>query len=194
MGGLSVSPNRVKSSECVRRAPSLNADYPVDSAADCNRPIRKNQHISHLWRLCQELTSMCRPEAHNFFAAVLGVLRFLQYSLWRRSVVSRANQERRASRARAVRRRRVLQLMRDLEPHPLQRGELLGIPRVVTDFVYFIDSGVVSLVANTRNGNSVEVALVGREGVAGIADALGTTAAAGLVVQVQGLAYRHRRS
>jgi CRP-like cAMP-binding protein len=84
-----------------------------------------------------------------------------------------------------------LQLMRDLEPHPLQRGELLGIPRVVTDFVYFIDSGVVSLVANTRNGNSVEVALVGREGVAGIADALGNRPLPyGLVVQLPGLAYR----
>ena len=84
-----------------------------------------------------------------------------------------------------------LQLMRDLEPHPIQRGELLGIPRVVTDFVYFIDSGVVSLVANTRNGNSVEVALVGREGVAGIADALGNRPLPySLVVQLPGLAYR----
>ena len=61
------------------------------------------------------------------------------------------------------------QLMRDLEPHPLQRGDLLGTPRVVSDFLYFVDSGVVSLVANTRSGSSVEVALVGREGVAGIA-------------------------
>jgi CRP-like cAMP-binding protein len=84
-----------------------------------------------------------------------------------------------------------VQFMRDLEPHPLQRGELLGSPRMVTDFLYFIDSGVVSLVANTRSGNSVEVALVGREGVAGIADALGHRPLPySLIVQLPGLAYR----
>jgi CRP-like cAMP-binding protein len=83
------------------------------------------------------------------------------------------------------------QLMRDLEPYPLQRGELLGIPCILTDFLYFIDSGVVSLVANTRSGSSVEVALVGREGVAGIADALGNRPLPySLVVQLPGLAYR----
>src|SRR5262249_5543803 len=83
------------------------------------------------------------------------------------------------------------QLMRDLEPHPLQRGALLGTPRVLSDFLYFIDSGIVSLVANTRSGNSVEVALVGREGVAGIADALGNQPLPySLVVQLPGLAYR----
>ena len=83
------------------------------------------------------------------------------------------------------------QLMRDLEPHPLQRGKLLGTPRVVSNFLYFIDSGVVSLVANTKSGHSVEVALVGREGVAGIADALGNHPLPySLVVQLPGLAYR----
>jgi CRP-like cAMP-binding protein len=83
------------------------------------------------------------------------------------------------------------QLMRHLEPYPLQRGDLLGTPRALTDFLYFIDSGVVSLVANTRSGNSVEVALVGREGVAGIADALGNRPMPyTLVVQLAGLAYR----
>jgi CRP-like cAMP-binding protein len=83
------------------------------------------------------------------------------------------------------------QLMRDLEPHPLQSGVLLGTPRVVSNFLYFIDSGVVSLVANTKSGNSVEVALVGREGVAGIADALGDLPLPySLVVQLPGLAYR----
>jgi len=82
-------------------------------------------------------------------------------------------------------------LMKDLEPHPLQRGVVLGAPRVVTDSIYFVESGVVSLVASTRNGNSVEVALVGREGVAGIADALGSQPLPyRLMVQLPGLAYR----
>lgn len=83
------------------------------------------------------------------------------------------------------------QLMYDLQPYPLQRGDMLGTPRVAAEFIYFVDSGVVSLVASTRSGNSVEVALIGREGVAGIADALGNQPLPySLVVQLPGLAYR----
>src|SRR5690348_11061432 len=65
------------------------------------------------------------------------------------------------------------QLMRELEPCPLQGGALLATPRSTANFLYFVESGIVSLVASTGGGHSVEVALVGREGVAGLADALG---------------------
>jgi len=83
------------------------------------------------------------------------------------------------------------QLMEDLDPHPMQRGAVLGAARAQSEFAYFIDSGVVSVVAHTQNGSSVEVALIGREGVAGIADALGTHPLPyGLIVQLPGLAYR----
>jgi CRP-like cAMP-binding protein len=83
------------------------------------------------------------------------------------------------------------QLMEELDPHPMMRGAVLGSARAHTEFAYFIDSGVVSLVAHTKSGSSVEVALVGREGVAGIADALGAHPLPyGLVVQLSGLAYR----
>ena len=79
----------------------------------------------------------------------------------------------------------------DLEPHPMQRGLTLSPSRLMSDYVYFIDSGVVSLVASTRSGNSIEVALVGREGVAGLTDALGKQPLPyGLMVQLPGLAYR----
>ena len=82
-------------------------------------------------------------------------------------------------------------IVRELEPHPLERGTMIGSPRAVTEFSYFVDSGIVSMVASTRTGNSVEVALVGREGVAGVADALGDQPLPyGLVVQLSGLAYR----
>ena len=82
-------------------------------------------------------------------------------------------------------------LVRELEPFALQSGAMLGSPRGVTDFSYFIESGIVSLVASTRNGSSVEVALIGREGVAGITDALGNQPLPyALVVQLPGLAYR----
>jgi CRP-like cAMP-binding protein len=82
-------------------------------------------------------------------------------------------------------------LVKEMEPFALQSGAFLGHRRAVTDYSYFIESGIVSLVASTRNGSSVEVALVGREGVAGIADALGNQPLPyGMVVQVAGLAYR----
>jgi len=82
-------------------------------------------------------------------------------------------------------------LVKHAEPVVLQSGMRLGSPRTVTEFSYFIESGIVSLVATTRNGSSVEVALIGREGVAGIADALGNQPLPyGLVVQLPGLAYR----
>ncbi len=79
----------------------------------------------------------------------------------------------------------------DLEPVPLERGSVLQAARAGADWSYFIDSGIVALVAGTSAGHSVEVALVGSEGVAGIADALGQRPMPyGLVVQLSGLAYR----
>lgn len=82
-------------------------------------------------------------------------------------------------------------LMKQMEPFALQSGVLLGHPRTVTEFSYFVEAGIVSLVAATKNGSSVEVALIGREGVAGITDALGNQPLPyGLVVQIPGLAYR----
>jgi CRP-like cAMP-binding protein len=83
------------------------------------------------------------------------------------------------------------QLADHLQPVPLERGVVLGAPRARTESVYFVESGIVSLVAGTRSGHSVEVAVVGREGVAGIADALGQLPLPyRLVVQLSGLAYR----
>lgn len=88
-----------------------------------------------------------------------------------------------------------LKLVKQAEPFALQSGMRLGQARVVTDFSYFIESGIVSLVASTKNGSSVEVALIGREGVAGIADALGNQPLPyALMVQLPGLAYRVPKS
>lgn len=79
----------------------------------------------------------------------------------------------------------------ELEAVPLERGAVLGAARSTAGWSYFIESGIVSLVAGTTNGNSVEVAIVGREGVAGIADALGDRPLPyRMVVQLHGLAYR----
>jgi CRP-like cAMP-binding protein len=73
----------------------------------------------------------------------------------------------------------------------LRRGSVLGLANTVTEFVYFVESGVVSLVGSTRSGQSLEVAVVSREGVAGIADALGQHPFPyGWVVQLPGTALR----
>ncbi len=82
-------------------------------------------------------------------------------------------------------------LYEDMEPIPLERGTVLGAARRHAEWTYFVESGVVSLVAGTSGGHSVEVAIVGREGVAGIADALGDHPLPyRLIVQLSGLAYR----
>jgi len=83
--------------------------------------------------------------------------------------------------------------VRELEPMPLERGALLTKARQRTKWVYFVDSGIVSLVAGTHHGQSLEVAIVGREGVAGFADAMGRLGLPyRLIVQLPGLAYRVR--
>lgn len=79
----------------------------------------------------------------------------------------------------------------DVEQIPLRRGAVLGLANTATEFVYFVESGVVSLVASTHSGHSLEVAVVSREGVAGIADALGQHPFPyGWVVQLPGTALR----
>ena len=59
--------------------------------------------------------------------------------------------------------------LQDVDQVALKRGAVLGLANTATEFVYFVESGVVSLVASTRSGQSLEVAVVSREGVAGIA-------------------------
>jgi hypothetical protein len=81
--------------------------------------------------------------------------------------------------------------LQDVDQVALKRGAVLGLANTATEFVYFPESGVVSLVASTRSGQSLEVAVVSREGVAGIADALGQHPFPyGWIVQLPGVALR----
>lgn len=85
-------------------------------------------------------------------------------------------------------------LFDELEPLSLERSFVLGSARLRNEWVYFVESGIVSLVASTSAGHSVEVAVVGSEGAAGIADALGDNPLPyRLLVQVPGFAYRAPR-
>ena len=86
-------------------------------------------------------------------------------------------------------------LFDEMEPVPLDRSAVLGPARLRSEWVYFVESGIVSMVASTSDGSSVEVAIIGREGVAGVADALGEQPLPyRLLVQVPGLAYRAPRA
>ena len=73
----------------------------------------------------------------------------------------------------------------------LTRREVLQEPGTPVLFAYFPASAVVSLVSTMENGAVAEVALVGREGLLGLAGVLGhlespTTA----VVQIAGTAFK----
>ena len=59
------------------------------------------------------------------------------------------------------------------------------------EHVYFVEEGMVSIVAATLDGTAVEVGTVGREGMAGVAVALGSSSASVQAFgQVEGKAYR----
>jgi len=60
-----------------------------------------------------------------------------------------------------------------LEPITLRRGMIVHEPRRVTEYVYFPDRGLVSLVKAMRDGRTVEVGAVGIDGMTGIDRLLG---------------------
>ncbi|HEX8174313.1 MAG TPA: Crp/Fnr family transcriptional regulator [Pyrinomonadaceae bacterium] len=61
-----------------------------------------------------------------------------------------------------------------LEPITLARGDVLYYPQDPVSHVYFPNSGTVSVVATFADGGSVEVGVVGNEGVFGINVVLGS--------------------
>jgi CRP-like cAMP-binding protein len=83
-----------------------------------------------------------------------------------------------------------------LQPHleavTLKAGEVLSAAGGEVDWVYFPITGLVSVSARNARGKAVEVALVGREGIAGGTLMLGPARSPGLesVMQVAGNAWR----
>jgi CRP-like cAMP-binding protein len=55
-----------------------------------------------------------------------------------------------------------------LEPVPLPQYEILEEPGQKIDYTYFLNDGMTSLVALSRDGRSVEVGVVGKEGMIGM--------------------------
>lgn len=83
------------------------------------------------------------------------------------------------------------QLSPDLEQFPLIFGELLYRRGAVVQHVYFPTSGIVSLLADVDGGGTLEVGIVGREGMAGMSAFMGVrTSPNRVLVQGAGSALR----
>ena len=78
-----------------------------------------------------------------------------------------------------------------LKPVPLPLGEILYMPEQKIEYVYFVNSGVVSLLAALENGATVEAGLIGPEGMAGISVILGADSTPNqALIQAEGDALR----
>jgi CRP-like cAMP-binding protein len=84
-------------------------------------------------------------------------------------------------------------LLPDLEPISLPVDVVLYKSGEVIEYVYFPGDGVVSLVTHMKNGTTIEVGLIGREGMVGIPVLLGDDIAfEEAIVQMAGSAMRLR--
>lgn len=68
-----------------------------------------------------------------------------------------------------------------LQSVELPQGQVIYEANAPIEYVYFIDQGMVSVVSIMHNGDSIEVATIGNEGMAGLSVILG----------VQAMPYRH---
>jgi PAS domain S-box-containing protein len=84
-------------------------------------------------------------------------------------------------------------ILPDLEDVSLQLGENLYRPDDPIDYIYFPTSGMISLVSSTEEGESIEVGMVGKDGMVGISHFFGTYRSPYLItVQIAGQAKRMR--
>ncbi|HEY0378006.1 MAG TPA: Crp/Fnr family transcriptional regulator [Pyrinomonadaceae bacterium] len=84
-------------------------------------------------------------------------------------------------------------LLADLEPVALPSGEKLYKSGDAIEHVYFPGDGLVSLVTHMNDGTTVEVGIIGRDGMVGIPVLLGDDIAfEEAVVQIEGSAMRMR--
>ena len=78
-----------------------------------------------------------------------------------------------------------------LEPVTLERGEILWEAEERNQYVYFPNTAMICLLYETEDGQSIEVGVIGRQGLVGIATYMGDARASNrVVVQRGGGAYR----
>src|SRR5262249_26484303 len=80
-----------------------------------------------------------------------------------------------------------------LERVTLHCGMVLQEPKQEIEHVYFVEDGLVSLLSVTAEGTSIEIGVVGSEGMVGIPAVLGGFSPYRAVVQIRGEAWRMRR-
>ena len=85
-------------------------------------------------------------------------------------------------------------LMPNLEHIACQREQVLVDADGSLDFIYFPDSGVISVVAVYANGDIIEMATIGREGCSGLQALFGAkSSSVRLLVQISGTAAKMPR-
>lgn len=86
-------------------------------------------------------------------------------------------------------------ISRHLEPFDFHSHAVLHEPNRDLEFAYFPDSGIVSLLVATEDGKTVEAAMVGNDGVVGVASAVGiSTSPFREIVHIEGAGFRVKRS
>jgi len=79
-----------------------------------------------------------------------------------------------------------------LEPVRLQPGMVLYEPDETIEHVYFLNGALVSIISANSEGSTVEIGLVGNEGIVGVPRILGGVAPYRAIVQMGGTALRVR--
>ena len=79
-----------------------------------------------------------------------------------------------------------------LEPITLPKGTVLYEPDEQIEHVYFLNNALVSILSTNAEGASVEIGLVGQEGMVGVPAILGGVTPYRAVVQMSGDAFRIR--
>src|ERR1700722_2915647 len=91
--------------------------------------------------------------------------------------------------------RNLKRLMPDLEHIRCGRDQVLADADSSLDYVFFPDSGVVSVVAVYANGSIIEMATIGREGCSGVQAVFGAkSSSVRLLVQIPGSATKMSRA
>jgi CRP-like cAMP-binding protein len=79
-----------------------------------------------------------------------------------------------------------------LEPVRLQPGMVLYEPDKTIEHVYFLNGALVSIISTNSEGSTVEIGLIGIEGIVGVPAILGGVAPYCAIVQIGGNAFRVR--
>ena len=82
--------------------------------------------------------------------------------------------------------------LQSLEAVTLQVGMVLYEPDEVIEHVYFLNDALVSIISMNSEGSTVEIGLVGNEGIVGVPVILGGVTPYRAIVQVGGRALRIR--